>query len=54
VPSLPAVRREEPAAAEVMVPGALLRAGTYVVMLEGVEGADHETVGGFPLQVRRR
>jgi hypothetical protein len=54
VPSLPAVRREAPAAAEVMVPGALLRAGTYVVMLEGVEGADHETVGGFPLQVRRR
>jgi hypothetical protein len=52
--SLPAVRREAPAAAEVMVPGALLRAGAYVVMLEGVEGADRETVGGFPLQVRRR
>jgi hypothetical protein len=52
--SLPAVRREAPAAAEVMVPGADLKAGTYVVMLEGVEGADRETVGGFPLQVRRR
>lgn len=52
--SLPAVRRDAPAAAEVMVPGALLREGAYVVILEGVEGRARDTVGGFPVQVRPR
>jgi hypothetical protein len=54
ITTLPVVRRDAPAAAEVMVPGALLKAGAYVVMLEGVDGAERDTVGGFPLQVRRR
>ena len=49
---LPAVRRDGPAAADVMVPGALLEPGAYVILLEGVDGKAPEPVGGFPLQVR--
>jgi len=49
---LPAVRRDSPAAVDVMVPGALLKTGAYVVVLEGVDGRTPELVAGFPLQVR--
>ena len=49
---LPAIRRDAPAAADVMVPGALLKTGAYVVVLEGVDGKAFEAVAGFPLQVR--
>jgi hypothetical protein len=54
VVALPAVRRDAPAAADVMVPTALLPAGAYVIVLEGREGAARETVGGFPLLIRPR
>ena len=50
--SFPALTREGPAAAEIMVPGALLKAGSYVVVLQGMEGTKAETVEGYPLQVR--
>jgi len=49
---LPTVRRDTPAAADVMVPGALLETGAYVIVLEGVDGRSPEPVAGFPLQVR--
>jgi hypothetical protein len=52
IESFPALRRDGPAAAEIMVPGALLKAGSYVVVLQGVEGTKRETVEGYPLHVR--
>lgn len=52
-PSLMAVRRDAPAAADVMVTGALLKPGSYVVELRGVEGSQRpEPVGGYLLEVR--
>jgi hypothetical protein len=50
--TLPAVRSDAPLAAEVMVPGALLKAGAYVLVLHGREGARYVLAEGYPLQVR--
>jgi hypothetical protein len=49
--ALPVVRREAPPSVELMVPGALLRPGAYVVMLEGVRGGRPEIVDGYTLEV---
>jgi hypothetical protein len=48
----PVVRIEAPAAAEIMVPAALLKKGAYVVVLYGVDGRSPEEVEGFTFQVR--
>ncbi|MET0551470.1 MAG: hypothetical protein ABW221_00430 [Vicinamibacteria bacterium] len=46
---LPVVRNESPVGAEVMLPGALLKPGTYVIVLRARNG---DLVDGYPLQVR--
>jgi hypothetical protein len=49
---LPVVRSEAPLAAEVMVPGPMLKAGAYVVLLWGREGGRYVLLDGYPLQIR--
>lgn len=49
---LPVVRSEAPLAADVVVPGALLKPGAYVVVLSGRAGARYDLADGYPLQVR--
>jgi hypothetical protein len=49
---LPVVVRDAPPGADVMVPGALLKPGAYVVVLEGVRGGTREMVDGYTLEVR--